>query len=574
MNKIKILKESFKEVYTASPKLFLWNYSLTFLQGILYVAPIVLLQIFFDTLVARQEGEAVFLKILPILFAYIICRVIEQMIDAVTNYNYEYYDLLMSKVTRGKINRKVGSLGRLFFEVPQNLDSVEKAYKGTGSIRKVVDSIIMMLLYYLPVFAVLFIYLLKINPFMVLLIPFMIVVVVIVERIRAKEYEDVEEVTAEIRRKQETYAKYLTDIPWCLETALLSVRKVLKEKIRILIGTKKNKSIECYKKELGINSGEKGVITGIHVLLMIILAMFLFNGLVSVGVFAAILLCTDEVFEMMEGFVSQVSNGISRSLVFAENFIKMRDWCEEGYKPEKERFEGSEALELSRVSFSYPSSETCALSDINLVVRKGEKIAIVGENGAGKSTLVDIIAGLIEPEAGVVKHSSDVSCSGVFQNFRRYALNLDENVSISSPCKGTGIMTTGEALRTAGFTKEVDADDILSREYGKMDLSGGEWQRVAIARGLYPERDIMLFDEPTSAIDPKEEGKIIDSVFEGCKSKTVFVVTHRLSAVRFCNRILVMKAGKIVADGKHENLLKSSPEYERLWKAQSELLGV
>jgi ATP-binding cassette subfamily B protein len=81
---------------------------------------------------------------------------------------------------------------------------------------------------------------------------------------------------------------------------------------------------------------------------------------------------------------------------------------------------------------------------------------------------------------------------------------LDENVSISSPCKGTGIMTTGEALRTAGFTKEVDADDILSREYGKMDLSGGEWQRVAIARGLYPERDIMLFDEPTSAIDPKE----------------------------------------------------------------------
>lgn len=222
------------------------------------------------------------------------------------------------------------------------------------------------------------------------------------------------------------------------------------------------------------------------------------------------------------------------------------------------------------------------MDDVSFEIKKGETIALVGENGAGKSTLVRILAGVLIPDEGeVLVDGNDLfsvcqkerfrHTSAVFQQFIRYQMSLRENVEISDELSDEDKMK--ECVEKSEFTIderfEEGYDTMLSREFDGIDLSGGQWQRVALARGLYRDSRFIVLDEPTSAIDPIEEGVLYRKFQKMIQDKMGVIVTHRLGSTKIADRILVLKEGKIVEEGNHEELMNMCGYYQKMYHEQA-----
>lgn len=213
-------------------------------------------------------------------------------------------------------------------------------------------------------------------------------------------------------------------------------------------------------------------------------------------------------------------------------------------------------------------------------IKSGETIAVMGINGSGKSTLCKLLLGLYKPTKGEIlfgsnfkNNSQDLNASAVFQNFCRCKISLKENICISN----IGTEMDSDAFREFCRKNDINVDafdrgedTILSREFDGMELSGGQWQKIAIARGIFRDSPLIILDEPTSAIDPLEEMKLYKKFLDICVGKTVVMVSHRLSSVQITERIIVMNHGSIIEDGTHEELLALNGLYSQMYHLQKE----
>ncbi len=269
---------------------------------------------------------------------------------------------------------------------------------------------------------------------------------------------------------------------------------------------------------------------------------------------------------------------------------KIRDFL--AYEP-KVVSEGSEvpsapakALSLEGVGFSYKKDQPAVLSDINLKVEPGEKIALVGYNGAGKTTLVKLLMRLYDCSEGQILadgvnvRNYDVeayrdSIGTVFQDFEIFAGTVKENVILDEGSKADEARVKS-ALKDSGLAKKVDSlpmrwDTPLTHEFSEngVDLSGGEQQKLAISRVFYQNASLMILDEPSSALDPIAEYQLNHAMLEATKDKTVIFISHRLSTTRLADRIFMLEEGRIVEEGSHDSLLARGGKYAEMWKAQA-----
>jgi ATP-binding cassette, subfamily B, bacterial len=244
-----------------------------------------------------------------------------------------------------------------------------------------------------------------------------------------------------------------------------------------------------------------------------------------------------------------------------------------------------ESIDLDGVSFSYPGSESLALNRVDISIKKGEHLAIVGQNGAGKTTLLRLLLGMYKPSKGKVLLNNDLDISGhseylagraavVMQDFSSFDfMTVGQSVGLADYPKYDKEKTES-VLKTVGLYDYIMSLKGLESNYGYVEedgvkLSGGQDQRLALSRALYTDAEILVMDEPTSMIDAKDEQDIIDAVFEKYTGKTALLVSHRLSTVKRADRIIVVKAGKIVETGTHKELYVEGTDYYDLFHKQA-----
>ena len=272
------------------------------------------------------------------------------------------------------------------------------------------------------------------------------------------------------------------------------------------------------------------------------------------------------------------------SLLWIEKYNRFEKYHDDFQSGSKQLNVPVSQIKLSHVSFTYPFSDEEVLHDVNFNINKGEKIAIVGENGSGKSTLIKLLMRFYDPSKGEVDLNGnnlkdyDIKTyrnklSATFQDYSKFKLSLFENVSVFRHGNEDKVK---DALKSAGLStlledKDINLNTILSKEFANgVELSGGQWQKIALARDIYSDAQVEFLDEPTAAIDAKSENEIYEHFLAKNKDKTIVFVTHRLSAVKYADKILFLQNGKVQGFDSHEALMKTNEDYRNMYNLQKE----
>jgi ATP-binding cassette subfamily B protein/ATP-binding cassette subfamily C protein len=240
-------------------------------------------------------------------------------------------------------------------------------------------------------------------------------------------------------------------------------------------------------------------------------------------------------------------------------------------------------LTAENVSFTYPGATEPALSEVSVTVARGEVIALVGENGSGKTTFAKLLAGLYRPGEGTIRwDDTDLAeldgdalrqrISVIAQDHTRWPLTVRENIVMGRPVDEDRLVGAAAAAGADQVIADLPRgyDALLDRRFrGGHDLSGGQWQRIAAARGFYRDAALVIFDEPTSALDARAEHALFERIRRHADGRTVILITHRLASVRFADRIYVLERGRIAEQGDHAELMDHGGLYAELYRLQA-----
>ena len=278
--------------------------------------------------------------------------------------------------------------------------------------------------------------------------------------------------------------------------------------------------------------------------------------------------------------VNQIETDCNECKAYRE-YIESEDTAEQGDKLTEKSVDG---IEFKNVSFKYPSAKEPTLKNINLKFKNGEKVAVVGENGAGKTTLIKLLCGLYSPTDGKIllngKDTAEITktsyfdmFSAIFQDYYFLPMTIKQNITASVECNEEKFAL---ALKQANMYDKVcslpnGANSLMDRNVYKdaVDFSGGEKQKLLLAKAIYKDAPILILDEPTAALDPIAENEVYTRFNSFVENKTAIYISHRLSSCVFCSRIAVFDNARLVQTGTHSQLLNESGKYAELWNAQA-----
>lgn len=312
------------------------------------------------------------------------------------------------------------------------------------------------------------------------------------------------------------------------------------------------------------------------------------NGEIDLSTFTFLIGIVSGFSTWVNTFVTAIQTCLIQTPLVTDyrNALAMKDEFNHGQGLDTKTLQKPFEISLNHVSFHYPESEKDAIRDINLDIKPGDKIAIVGNNGAGKTTLIKLLCGLYQPSEGIIKidghdikefNSDDYMSliSAVFQDVHPLAFTIKMNITCCLD-EDADEKRLQEAIAKAGLSEKIASlkdgeNTYISQAFNLsgIQLSGGETQKLLLARALYKGAPLLVLDEPTAALDPLSEEAMYKQYLFFSEGNTSIFISHRLASTRFCDRIVYMKDGTIKSVGTHEELLKNDPDYKEMFDLQA-----
>ncbi len=309
------------------------------------------------------------------------------------------------------------------------------------------------------------------------------------------------------------------------------------------------------------------------------------DNVASIGTLALFLQAFFQIQYHLSDLV-QYGSYLQRILQYFQKFFSFLQWDNHiscGNLPIEDTEGSNPYLEFRAVSFSYPFSDKKVLNQVSFIIKEGESIAVVGENGAGKSTIVKLLLRFYNPTEGGIFYKgrpiedfpidewrNQISC--VFQDFSQYHIPLVDSITLGNrgkPCEKGELLKLlkDTALDILGEDESIEKV-MIGKEFKGIELSGGEWQKLAVCRAIYRDSPLLILDEPTASLDPLAEAKIFQDFSRLSQNKTTFYITHRLGSTKDSGRIIVIHKGRVIERGTHKALLEHKGVYSKMYHTQ------
>jgi ATP-binding cassette subfamily B protein len=575
-------------IYAEAPVTVVITFVCTVISGLLTPFSVYINQNVFDGGLAVAMGEMTFSDYSIYLVMFVIVAILPDVISGIIfNYVQPRSILILRTAYKSRMLKKLKTMKYEHFENEMSAEIIDKAYnRAENAARHLWPMYVHWRGAALIASICTFVYVFNIRWWLlfIILIPF-ILETYISSKTNYNIYAELETYWKK-ERKYSTLGWYLRSRDFTKELKAYGNYDYLIDVYKNRLN-ERNRDYERYyfKNIRKIMLG--GNITKIASIINVIILLFLFvSGQMSVGLFIAMSgLMFGDIYgnlEAVAGFFKWSSFHIN-TYEYYDKFFELSDEVEGTQMDLPESFD----IEFKDVWFRYPGTEKDILKGLSFKIRNGEKASIVGENGEGKSTVIKLLLGLFTPDKGEIliggKKLNEYPLrvrtkifSTVFQDFPRYSLTIKENIGIGDIDE----ITNSEKVKAAAakgkadeFIEEFDNsyDTLLGRDFeGGVDISGGQWQRIAIARAFMGDKPILLLDEPTSQLDPMAEAGLYKEFADMVENKTAIFITHRLGSTMITDRIFVISGGNIKEVGTHDELMKMDGIYSRMFKAQKQ----
>ena len=495
-----------------------------------------------------------------------------------------------------EFHKKLSDMRAEYFNDIEFLNKIEKAKKGQLNTVYVGQVMLFVLSWHVPYFIYLSIYLIRIRPMFIVILLLSLFPNILIHCLQTRySYEHENSIVATSRKLQYFYSCF-NEQNLFKELKLNSAFGFIKNKVIESINSYNEMSLKYEKKSIKLELINKIIITTAQISIISILVYNVAFGSISLGEFGAILASISRIFTMTRSIIFSNIGYITKNSGAIAHYVEFMKSLEYSEKKEQ-RLTNMEYIEFDNVSYCYPNSKKFAVKNVSLKIDKNDIIAVVGLNGSGKSTFAKLVLGLYKPTSCKIIYKGTVNgqgayASALFQDYCKYSSSFENNIQISNiePIQNelqsyvdVGKLFPPESsnkwkhfIQKYGynlFKSQLSILDktLLGTEFGGIDLSGGQWQKIGMLRALYRDSNIVVLDEPTSAIDPIEENNMYKQFAEILKEKKGIIITHRIGAATLAKRIIVFSNGSVVGDGSHERLLKGCSIYKELWKSQSSM---
>ncbi|MGG3282552.1 ABC transporter ATP-binding protein [Paenibacillus solani] len=387
---------------------------------------------------------------------------------------------------------------------------------------------------------------------------------------------------SEDSRKAEYLSGLLTNRELASEVRMFQLNQFIISRWKTLFVNVEKLQVQ-FKNKQEILYGSLQILTQILQLAMLII-LVLFTSF-TIGTYLLVtqglLHLQNTAHELVESF-----NRLQEAAINLPSFFKVLQFDEESEEPDSLQFQGlKHTIQIQNMSFKYPNTERKALQHINMTIHAGEKVAIVGHNGSGKTTLVKCLLGLYDPDEGDIvidgvslrdydKNSLRRHIAVLLQNYGKYPMSVQENIWLGEERGGDNDQRLWDAVRLSDSQDFISAlPRFLKTQLNPIfndgvDLSGGQWQKIGLARAYYKNADIVILDEPTAAIDPLAEDRLFQGMLTHLRDKTAIMLTHRLGICRWVDKIIVMDGGRVVEIGSHDRLMEEGSYYKEMYENQ------
>jgi ATP-binding cassette subfamily B protein/ATP-binding cassette subfamily C protein len=391
-----------------------------------------------------------------------------------------------------------------------------------------------------------------------------------------------DDMMATIDRRYEYYDKLICDMSFGKEVRLYEMQDYIMKKIRTDNKQTLGGTFTSMYKAYGRIDGSCGMIKHLErVVICGLLVYSVLKGSLSIGGFTAALAASASLSRYINSLIESYFS-YKKNVGYLKGLKEHLEKCEANEEPRQDPQDqdaGLLPIRFDDVSFRYEGAEHNALNHVDLTFEQNKRYAIVGENGAGKTTLVKLLLGFYTPQSGSVRINGEPDNGQIkgksmplFQQVNQYPDTIRRNITLGVDEDQKSFSKAVEFARLESLIAAHGAETCLCRDYDSaaIDLSGGEKQRVALARSIYQKGSVTIMDEPTSSMDPDMEMHVYTDLNSYRPQDCTIIVSHRMACCRFVDQVIVMKEGCVCAVGSHDDLLQKNEYYQKLWNAQAE----